>query len=159
MDQGPREPNEGKGVLGASAPRTESLPSVQLLGYRLLPACLSQCIGAVWGVGWGEGGAEIVPGHQRGSLTSFLSLLRSPTADLSPSPRPPATPGTVSARSHLPGVVLPASVRLLRGVRALGSHTWWPRSLAGAKFRQMALGSARSLAGFRPSFLGARGLV
>ena len=57
MDQGPREPNEaGKGVLGASASRTESLPSVQLLGYRLLPACLSQCVGVVVEGGWGEGG-------------------------------------------------------------------------------------------------------
>lgn len=106
------------------------------------------------------GGGEVVLGRQSGSLTSFLALLRSPTAGLSPSPRPLATPGPVSARSHLPGVVLLASVRLLRGVGVRSALTrGGPDSWLGAKFRRMALGSARSLAGFRPSFLGGRGLV
>lgn len=108
MDQRPREPNAaGKGVLGAGAPRTESLPSAQLFAHRLLPARLSQCRG---------GAAEVVLGSPRGSLTSFLALLRSPTAGLRPSPRPPATQGPVSARSHLPRAALLARVRLLRGV-------------------------------------------
>lgn len=141
----------GRGVTRC-CPRTESMPSVQLFGHRLLPALLSRCVGAKFG--------EVVLGRQRGSPASFLALLRSPTAGLSPSPRPLAIPGQFLQELNLPGVgpalrcAPPPPGRVRSALTRGGPDSW-----LGAKFRRMALGSARSLAGFRPSFLGGRGLV